>query len=139
MKEYRDCFLVGKVLKKKKNSQSSFSYLHNRNINECRNLTIYHNRLSRLLISKIKFCFVNRKMGNTKRRQSSVCFTLDWRNEQIFQSVPTFCIRPFRDTHWKDEKKTNFLPTQVRNIFFIHRNRSIITIIIIFALLVIIQ
>ena len=110
MKEYRDCFLVGKVLKKKKNSQSSFSYLHNRNINECRNLTIYHNRLSRLLISKIKFCFVNRKMGNTKRRQSSVCFILDWRNEQIFQRVPTFCIRLFRDTHWKDEKKTIFYP-----------------------------
>ena len=77
MKEYCDCFLVGKVLKKKKNSQSSFSHLHNRNINECRNLTIYHDRLSRLLISKIKFCFVNRKMGNTKRRQSSVCFILD--------------------------------------------------------------
>ena len=35
------------------------------------------------------------EMGNPKRKQCDVCFILEWRREQIFQSLTINCIRQF--------------------------------------------
>ena len=73
------------------------------------------------------FFFIEKKtnkgeMGNPKRKQCDVCFILEWRREQIFQSLTINCIRQFWECIQSSIQFTRALglsnkTTEVKNAF----------------------